>query len=420
MNTVIVTSFIIVFVIIFFYRLFKHYEYIVCTEVCNIFSSMVMTLDQLCAINSDIKSMWKQLMFDFSMTGDISYEASRKYKETVSFSKKKLDEILRIIPTLPFSQSIMSSIVLYKHKMSIGDVVTCDNYISATIAQLRDLIEMVQTNIDAKQSIQSNLLLIDAEIECFQLEANAGFYAIMEGMCSFPESTKSTYMQLYPRVKFLPIEVGHNRRKEEYSFLQNQSYDEAENRIRRVREALSIDEKLVKEYANTIFHRDVNFFFAGAKKLQDERDMFTNIISQLQTNKKDSLISIYGYSYQNFDRKIIDGGHEEEYCNFIRTHTDSIIFVLNERIGDYTLLELNVALESFKQSGKPNIYVYSKQTNCSSDLFIEAKQKVVEEKQFWIDYEDNQQLRLLIERDLLIRLGEIERNIDNERKKLSV
>lgn len=184
----------------------------------------------------------------------------------------------------------------------------------------------------------------------------------------------------------------------------NQSHGKTENRIKGVKDA--------------VLHKDINFFFAGAKDLQEERDMFTNIISQLQTNWKESRISIYGYSYQNFERKMVNGGHENEYCKFIRNNTDTIIFVLNEKIGQYTSLELDVALESFKQSGTPNIYVYSKVSDSTSTLLNEIKHRVDDEKHFWTDYENKSQLRLLIERDLLLRLSEIQKSIEDERKKI--
>lgn len=366
MTPIIVFPILILFVISVLYKLFKYYEKIVCTEVCNKFSNMISTLDQLCAINNDVKKIWKQVMFEISTSGVIIYENSHKYKDAITHSKKDLDNILQIVPSISLSLSTMTSLVLLKHKLTVSEVNACDTFMNATIDQLKDLLDKVNENIDKKQQLYTNLLMVDAEIECFQLEANAGFYGAMEGMCSFPESTKTTFVQLYPSIKFLPIEVGFNRRKEDYSFLQDQAYNEAEKKIKSIKEKIGLDEKLVGEYANTVLHKDINFFFAGAKDLQDERDMFANVISQIQTKLKNSLISVYGYSYQNFDRKIIEGGHEKEYCSFIKNNTDSIIFVLNERIGDYTLLEFNVALEAFKQSGTPKIYIYSKKSDISS------------------------------------------------------
>ena len=164
---------------------------------------MISTLDQLCAINNDVRKIWKQVMFEISTSGVIIYENSHKYKDAIAHSRKNLDNIIQIVPSVSLSLSTMTSWVLLKHKLTVGEVNACDTFMNATIDELKDLLDKVNENIDKKQNLYTNLLMVDAEIECFQLEANAGFYGAMEGMCSFPESTKTTFVQLFPRIKFL-------------------------------------------------------------------------------------------------------------------------------------------------------------------------------------------------------------------------
>lgn len=405
-------------IVFLFYKGYKHLELAICTEVCDIYTSAISVIEQLCAINHDLNLEWQKFVHDYSTSKNLNYEITRKYRDALKYKKKEMIELTTDLPRMQFLQSSIKSIILQRHKLSVKEVQACEVYLNTTISQLAQLIEKMIMCIESKNILNSNILLIAVEIDSFQLEANAGFYGAVEGLCSFPKSSLKNYYELCPRIKFLPSEIGLTKRKEDYQFLQEQSFREAKKMLESVQKNITEEEILVEGYGDILSHRDVYFCIAGAKKLQSERDMFASIINKLQIDNKDPMISIYGYSYQNFDHKVIEGGHEKEYCHFIRNNVDSIVFVLNEKIGEYTKIEFDEALDSFQKTGSPKIYIYAKETDSVSKPFEELKCKINEAQQFWVDYVDNEQLRLQIERDLLLRIGEISREIEDERRKV--
>lgn len=136
----------------------------------------------------------------------------------------------------------------------------------------------------------------------------------------------------------------------------------------------------------------INFFFAGSKSLQSERDMFYSNISKLQTKwkDKDSRVRIYGYSFANFDTDLVINGKQFTYNKFIKEQTDLIVFVLDGSIGGITKKEFKVAWNSFKKNKKPKIYVFSRLGGDSNKSIDLVKETINSINQYWDDYEYGQ------------------------------
>jgi DNA-binding transcriptional regulator YhcF (GntR family) len=150
--------------------------------------------------------------------------------------------------------------------------------------------------------------------------------------------------------------------------------------------------------------RQANIFFAGAKALQAERDMFSHEISILQTDWKEKGIEISSFSYQNFVHELTEKPKQEIYNDFIRNYTDAIIFVLSGNVGGITREEFDVAYDAFRRAGRPKIFVYSKTTDVPNEDILNIRKRIDEIKQYWQDYTDNNNLRLLIKNDLTVRI----------------
>lgn len=280
------------------------------------------------------------------------------------------------------------------------------------IGYLDSILKMLNTD----QILQSGLSWVSLRSKCFQLEVNGIFYAALEGLCSFPSKSLILYEQERNRYKFLPTDVGLNRRKEDYLQLQELEYKKAQDLIKQTNELVQLDGAKVDALADTIFSQQINVFFAGSKALQTERDIFSNVINQLQTKWKDKHITIYGYSYQNFEHEFVINGHQCSYNDFIRRHSDIIFFVLNGSVGGKTKEELDVAIESFKSQRRPIIYVYSKDSDEYNEDVNSTRERIKEESQYWQDYSDNTHLRLLIQNDLTERLQKVyEQMIEKQR-----
>ena len=85
--------------------------------------------------------------------------------------------------------------------------------------------------------------------------------------------------------------------------------------------------------------------------------------------------------------------------NFIAKQVNVAIFILSGKAGTYTNEEFEVAYSNFKKNGTPKIFVYS--LNDGSNQFdSEIHQKMQEEKLYWIEFKDVNELRYLLNSDL--------------------
>ena len=75
------------------------------------------------------------------------------------------------------------------------------------------------------------------------------------------------------------------------------------------------------------------------------------------------------------------------------------IFILSGKAGSYTMEEFDVAYNNFKKDGTPKIFVYSLNDG-NNVLDSEIHQKMQEEKQYWIEFKDVDELRHLLNIDL--------------------
>lgn len=99
--------------------------------------------------------------------------------------------------------------------------------------------------------------------------------------------------------------------------------------------------------------RDVNIFIAGATALAPQRLLLKALISDLNHRLRDEGKDMqYNVSsYETF------GNDQERYNHWIREKTDLVIFVLRDKIGDYTEIEYNIAKQQQSATGKPEVVV---------------------------------------------------------------
>ena len=140
--------------------------------------------------------------------------------------------------------------------------------------------------------------------------------------------------------------------------------------------------------------RQVNCFIAGSTKLQSERDAIRSSISIACNRWSSKKFQILSYTYEDFDRKFINGGQQSLYDTFITNYADYAIFIIKGEIGDFTISEFDKAYSAFKNRGKPSIVVYN---HCSVDESESAhilRDRVKAIKQYWIDYYELNEMRM--------------------------
>ena len=394
------------------------FEETVCSEICAIFCNAIAYIDQLCGINSDILSSWHKYCLKQKLSGGRSHNADKKMMEEILFRKKEIAQLSANLVPLSFQSSDTRSIILQKHKISTQEVEAALKISDSTENELIDNFDFLINLLNEETIIEASWIFAENRLKCFQHEANGLFYGTLEGMCSFPPNSLSMYEQLRSSLKYLPTGIGIGRRKEDYTYLQDFEFKKAEDILKSTEEMITDDEIKVEYYGDQLFTRQINIFFAGSKALQTERDIYSNVVSQLQTKWKDNNIHLYGYSFQNFEHEFVLDGHQCTYNEFIKRYSDIVIFVLNGNVGGKTQEEFEIAMSSFKSHCRPLIYVYSRLSDTHNEDVEITRKKINEESQYWQDYSDNDHLRLLIKNDLSERLQKVFEEIVEKRKEI--
>lgn len=397
---------------------FKRYEEMVCSEVCAIYCNTIVFIDQLCGVNNDILTSWHKFCLNTTLKGERSFQSEKKLTDEILFRKKEIEQLKNNNVHLTFQPTGLKSIVLHKHKLSTLEIQTALAVSDSSEMELIENLNFLLIFLNSETRISSNWLFAENRLKCFQYVSNALYYGALEGLCSFPSSSLMIYEQQRTRLKFLPADSGLNKRKEDYLHRQEKEFKKAEDLLNGVKAVMDDDSEEVNMIGDKLFSQQINIFFAGSKALQTERDIYSNVVSQLQTKWKDNNIHLYGYSFQNFEHEFVFNGHQCTYNEFIKRYSDIVIFVLNGNVGGKTQEEFDIAMSSFKSHRRPLIYVYSRLSDAQNEDVEITRNRINEESQYWQDYSDNDHLRLLIKNDISERLQKVFEGIVEKRREV--
>lgn len=138
-------------------------------------------------------------------------------------------------------------------------------------------------------------------------------------------------------------------------------------------------------------------FIAGSKALQRERDALRSVISIMYNKWSRRNFRIMAYTYEDFDKSIVAGGHQTKYNQFIRKETDWAIFVIDGQVGGITLEEYQNAMAAYKENGRPKILVLAKIGSHDTAEIKLVKDEINREQQYWTDYSDINSLKNIFE-----------------------
>lgn len=146
-----------------------------------------------------------------------------------------------------------------------------------------------------------------------------------------------------------------------------------------------------KDYSN---RKSIKCFIAGSTRLEPERDALRSAIAQTHNQWAGKNVEILSYTYEDFERKIVEGGHQQLYDDFITNDATIAVFIISGEVGEFTISEFEKALDAYKAGKHPQILVFN---NEFAEYHIQAealKKKVSEEKQYWVDYDSLKTLKL--------------------------
>ena len=142
-------------------------------------------------------------------------------------------------------------------------------------------------------------------------------------------------------------------------------------------------------------------FIAGSTILERERDGIRSILSQVS---KKSDIDFLSWTFEEFERSFSPNGRQiDDYNSFIKEEADSIIFILNEGIGDKTKYEFDIAFNSYMSSKRPRIFVYN--NSCLDEQLppeiYDIKEKINLCNQYYTNYRDLKDLKQQVRQDYI-------------------
>lgn len=371
-------------------------ELIVCRDVAEIYCNTINFINELCAINSHVVQALEKFLSAIFVNNNIETHQLISLESEIDFRLKEVNELSKILPSFKLNITSEGKSILAKHKLSEMEVNSTEVCVKQSISEILSNFQYLKDSIKGNQYDAPAVNFALARLKSFEYECNAIYYGALEGLCSFPIESLTIYYEVSPRWKNLPNDVTLRSLNKE-GFKINQELE-----FGKVQQCINAAKELIDNYSNNVDNaifglkrQNVNFFIAGSKSLQQERDVFAGVVNVLQSQWKPHGIDVNSYSYQNFPREVTDIPSQEQYNNFIAKQVNVAIFILSGKAGTYTIEEFEVAYSNFKKNGTPKIFVFS--LNDGSNQFDSGiHKKMQEEKLYWIDFKDVNELRSLL------------------------
>lgn len=134
--------------------------------------------------------------------------------------------------------------------------------------------------------------------------------------------------------------------------------------------------------------KEIEVFIAGSKTLSQLRDSARAVFSEISNQYRDCNILIRPYTFEDFPRSFSNLGRQEDYNHYISNKADYTIFIFDEGFGEITLEELNLAICTFLEKKRPQIYVYCNEAKMNSDEYKEIRDHINSFDQYYISYEE--------------------------------
>lgn len=171
----------------------------------------------------------------------------------------------------------------------------------------------------------------------------------------------------------------------------------------------------IKKYVNQIlgeltmqdYNPAIKIFIAGAKKLKEERSLLREELSKVE-NTHD--LDIRSLTFEDFATSLTgeDRGRQADYNKFIETEANVVIFIFDSTAGEITEEEFDIAYNSLKENKHPDIFVYVRKRSPFSlrNIFGDRRLQNIKnkifayQKEYYIEYENLENLRYLFYRDM--------------------
>ena len=138
----------------------------------------------------------------------------------------------------------------------------------------------------------------------------------------------------------------------------------------------------------------IKCFIAGSTHLEDERNALRSAISMTNNEWKQQNIEVLAFTFEDFDRQMVEGGQQNQYNEFLKKEATVAAFIISGAMGDKTKEEFQIANDVFKAERHPEIIIFNSESTPKNKDTKELEKLIEDEKQYWVDYKDNKDLRL--------------------------
>lgn len=155
-------------------------------------------------------------------------------------------------------------------------------------------------------------------------------------------------------------------------------------------------------------------FIGGSTAISNERNAARAALSILYNQYEKYDFYITSHTFEDFKNKHKIDGQQYDYNEFIKFKADCAIFIICNKVGEKTLSEYRLAVETYENTGetRPAIFVYNDISYRSNggieDASVTAFHNLVDSKNaYWRDYNGIDMLMMKIKEDVSAELADI-------------
>lgn len=160
-----------------------------------------------------------------------------------------------------------------------------------------------------------------------------------------------------------------------------QSENDTHNRI--IQKIVDKDTHFV--FSEFLNKEEIKFkcFIAGSLALSIERNALIATVSKMYNRWESEWFRITSYTFEDFNRDVVPGGQQMLYDKFIENDADWCIFIISNGIGEKTLNEYKVAMNSLKKHGHPKILFLASSEPTNDETLSIIKKEIMDANQYW-------------------------------------
>lgn len=151
-----------------------------------------------------------------------------------------------------------------------------------------------------------------------------------------------------------------------------------------------IIQKIIDKDTHVVFSEFLNkeeikfkCFIAGSLALSVERNALIAVVSKMHNRWEAERFRISSYTFEDFNRDVIPGGQQKLYDTFIENDADWCVFIISNGIGEKTLNEYRVAMNSLHKNGHPKILFLASSETTKDETLSAIKKEIIDANQYW-------------------------------------